>query len=61
MGFMKCMGYNNFDMKQYDGELEYPVTRKWNELGDTQKKQFLDVRSPSEWNKTGVVKGAMLI
>ncbi len=48
-------------MKHYDGELEYIVLRNWKELGVSEKKQFLDVRTPSEWSKTGVVKGALLI
>jgi rhodanese-related sulfurtransferase len=55
------MGYNNFNMKVYDGEKEYMVLRSWRELGDNEKKQFVDVRNPKEWRKTGVVRGAMLI
>lgn len=55
------MGYNNFNMKLYDGEKEYMTLRNWRELGDNEKKQFVDVRTKNEWRKTGVVRGAMLI
>jgi hypothetical protein len=33
-------------MKNYDGEMEYPLCRNWDELGDTESKQFVDVRTP---------------
>jgi hypothetical protein len=29
-------------------------------LGDTEKKFFVDIRTPEEWKKTRVIKGAML-
>lgn len=61
MGYFNCMGYNNFDMKHYEGDLSFPILRNFNELGDTERKQFLDVRTPWEWGKTGVMKGAMLV
>ncbi len=61
MGYTNCLGYNNFEMKHYDGEMEYPLCRNWEELGDTERKQFVDVRTMFEWGKTGVPKKAVLI
>ena len=48
-------------MKNYDGEMEYPLCRNWDELGDTESKQFVDVRTPLEWKKTGVPRKALLV
>ena len=46
LGYMNCMGYNDFEMKNYDAEMEYPLSRNWDELGDSESKQFVDVRTP---------------
>lgn len=55
MGYSNCKGYNNFDMNKYDGPMDYPLMRNMRELGDTEKKHFLDVRTPEEWEQTGVI------
>ena len=40
--------------------MDYPLLRNYKQLGDTEKKFFVDIRTPEEWKKTGVIQGAML-
>lgn len=47
MGHPNCMGYNNFDVKNYDGPVSYPIVKEFKELGDTSSIQFVDVRTPA--------------
>jgi hypothetical protein len=45
-------------MKKYEGDLVYPLLRNFKELGDTERKLFVDVRTKEEREETGVVRGA---
>jgi hypothetical protein len=56
--YENLQGYNCFDMKKYEGDLVYPLLRNFKELGDTERKLFVDVRTKEEREETGVVRGA---
>lgn len=54
MGFCNILGYNDFDMKEWKGEMVRAEIREFTELDKNLQQAFIDVRNKCELIDTGM-------
>ena len=61
IGFSNILGYNSFNMKEWNGEMITPSLKTYEMIDITKKTIFIDVRNKPEWEEGGVCENALLL